>query len=211
MPTETDTRIHDIEAAHEAAQLENEIIDAHTAALQENEIFDAYEAALKEDQERTETMIHIQQPEQQEEKATAPEAPKEPQSEQASNPLAAVSQEELRVEAATALKEAGFPDAQIYLNGEIHKDLDGKITILHDNSAKVITHMPGGKPQVTEYTYDKDSNTITVATGTNIITGRAIEYEPTQDKQWQTRQDIITLPAALAKRFGMERAIVTGQ
>lgn len=55
-------RTHDIEAAHEAALLEeahaqalleNEIFDAHTDALQENELFDAHEAAIKEDEERT--------------------------------------------------------------------------------------------------------------------------------------------------------------
>jgi len=212
---EADTRVHDIEAAHEAAlrenaifdvydeaQRENEIFDAHVAALKENELFDAHEAALKEDAERSKAKA------QQQEQPTPTDTAK---SEKASSPLETSSPDELRQEAAVALKEAGLSGlaANISLDSQVSKGLDGSLVIANGNSATVITRQLGSAPRVTEYAYDRDNGTLTVSEGgIKAITGRVVAYEATQDKQWQTRDEIITLPPALASRFGIERAVV---
>jgi hypothetical protein len=207
--TETDTRIHDIEAAHEAALLENKIFDAHVAALKENEIRDAYEAAQQEDKERTEAKAQQleQAREQKEQQATTDTAT---ESEQATKALAPSSPAELRKEATLALEEAGLTGlaAQVYAGSEVQRDLAGKLTIVDGTSARVITRIPGSKPQVTEYAYDKNNGTVTVTSGTSTLTGHIAKYAPTEEKQWQTRDKIITLPPNLARRFGIERAVV---
>jgi predicted ATP-dependent protease len=207
--TPADNRVHDIEAAHEAALAEHKIFKAHVEALRENELFDAHVAAEAEDKERT--AIKAKQPEQPSQAKEQPATTDTAESEKASSPLEISSPAEIRQEATKALEEAGLNGlaAQVPPGSEVHKSLDGKeLTIVNGNSARVITRIPGGRPQITEYTYDKDNSTLTVTNGANPITGRVVEYEPTQAEQWQTRDKIITLPPALAKRFGLERAMV---
>jgi len=212
--TQADTRIHDVEAAHEAALLENSIFDAHVAALKENEIFDAHVAAMEEDKERAK--VRAQQSEQasQKEQSVAADKTKTNQ-ERAHSPSAPASQEELRQEAAAALEEAGVAGLpiQVPMGSEIHKDVDGNLTIVNGNSAIVIEPVLGGKPQVTEYTYNKNNGTptLTVTTGVGTDRGHIAEYTPTQTGQWQTHDKVITLPPALTRRFGVERAVVAKQ
>jgi hypothetical protein len=204
---QTDTRVHDIDTAHEAALIENEVLDAHVAALHENEIFDAHVAAIKEDRERAEIQVQpAERPLQQEEQVAAADKVK-PEYVPTPSPKGP------RQEAAEALKEAGFTNLGAELSGssEVYKDLNGELTIVSGRSAKVITRTPSGSPQVTEYTYDRDNRTLAITTGAGTITGHVAEYMPTQVKQWQTRGNVITLPPILAKRFGMERAVVVKQ
>jgi hypothetical protein len=223
-----------IEAAHEAALHDNEIFDAHTAALQENELFDAHAAALQENQifdahvaalqENQILDAHVEALKEDEERTKAQAAAElehaEPDSadkatdaqtashDRDTNSLEPASPERLYKEATEALKQAGLT-TQIAPNSRIIKDVTGNLIITGDTDAKVITRQPGSIPKLTEYHYDQASGELTVAINrTNVFNGRAMEYQPTEQKDWQTSKEVITLPDAIADRFGFKRAVV---
>jgi len=192
-----DTRVHDIEAAHEAALIENEIFDAHVAALKENEVFDAHVAALKEDKERNAAIAKAREDGQ---KITKDETPAKP------NPD---STQRLYEEASTALNQAGI-DPRLSPTSTVTKDAMGNMLILEgDYDAKLITQSADGSPKVTAYHYDKDSGTLTIDAGHFSALPHKTTYEKTSLKGWQSNQEGITLPPAIAKRFGVNRAIAT--
>lgn len=196
-PVNKDTRIHDIEAAHEAALFENEVFDAHVAALKEDEIFNAHVAALQEDGEREQakTAIAVEQKE-----------PRPDGGEMVT--LAPNSPQSLREEAITTLSKAGI-DLRLSPNSEVSRDTMGNLLILDGADAKLITRSADGSPKLTEYHYDEDSGTLTIDAKRFNTLSNATDYQETTLKNWQTRREVIILPPAIAKRFGIEQAIAT--
>lgn len=178
-----DIRVHDIEAAHGAA--------------------------LKEDKERSETDAQPAEPKQlaqSEEGGVVTADAAEPQ--RTSGLSALESPKALRQEAAAILKGAGLPE--VSPNSEITRDGGGRLLIVQADNATVTTPVPGGKPEIAEYKYDRGTDTLAVKTSSSITTARVVKYDSTDMGQWQTHDDIVTLPDALAKRFGFERAVATG-
>ena len=197
---EEGTRIQDVEAAHEAAIAENEIFDAHVAALQENEIFDAHVAALQEDAEREQAKATL---------AASQESPHDNIGE--TNKEEAIPDQtpaqSIREEASTALKEAGA-DTKLAASGEVTKDAMGNLLIINGNDAKLVTRSIDGSSKVVDYEYDEKENTITINNAPfHAYTSGNAEYQQTELKNWQTNTEVITLPLAIAKRFGIERVV----
>jgi hypothetical protein len=184
------TRVHDIEAAHEAALYENDVIDAY----KENELFDAHAAALKENDER---------------KAEKIPAPDTEEQANESQPIAKPSSESaqaLREEATVVLKQSGA-DTQLSPGSIVTKDAMGNLLILDGTDAKFITQTPDGRPKVTEYQYDDTTGTVSINDKLFSVMDHTINYEETSLKSGQTRDEILELPPIIAERFGIKRVI----
>lgn len=203
-------RTHDIEAAHEAALLEeahaqalleNEIFDAHTEALQENELFDAHEAAIKEDEERTQKQetataeLEMQVPNQQ----TAKELRAEDLQSQA-------IESDHRKQVEVALRDAGYMES-LPLDTQIHKDLaTGNFVVIGHDDVKIIKSSPGGRTEITDYAYDEDQGTLTISSqGNSIVAARTGEFTQTDQEQWQQYADVIKLPPDVASLVGFDK------
>lgn len=203
-------RTHDIEAAHEAALLEeahaqalieNEIFDAHTEALQENEIFDAHVAALKEDEERS-----------QKQEAIAAELETQESSQRVAKELRAEDlqsqaiESDHRKQAEVALRDAGYMES-LPLDAQIHKDLaTGNLVVVGHDDVKIIESFPGGRTEITDYSYDEDRGTLTInAQGNSIVAARTGEFAQTDQGQWQQYADVIKLPPTVASLVGFDK------
>ena len=203
-------RTHDIEAAHEAALLEeahaqalleNEIFDAHTDALQENELFDAHEAAIKEDEERT-----------QKQEAVVADAELQAANQQAAKELRAEELQSQAVEsdhrkqAEVALRDSGYMES-LPLDAHIHKDLStGNLVVVGHDDVKIIKSSPGGRTEITGYAYDEKHGTLTISSqGNSIVATRTGEFTQTDQEQWQQYADVIKLPPDVASRVGFDK------
>jgi hypothetical protein len=204
-------RLHDIEAAHQAALqedeifeahtaalLENAIFDAHTEALRQNEIFDAHEAALKEDAERAEsaqeTAVDLAEPVQQAKELRAEDLQ-----------VQAIESDH-RKQAEVALRDAGYVEP-LPLDAQIHRDLaTGNLVVIGHDDVKVIESLPGGRTEITDYTFDEKEGTLTIsAHGNSIVAARTGEYLPTEQGQWQQYADVISLPPSVASIIGFDK------
>lgn len=203
-------RMHDIEAAHGAALLEeahaqalieNEIFDAHTEALKENEIFDAHEAAIKEDEERS-----------QKQEAIVAELELQELKQQAAKELRAEDlqsqalESDHRKQAEVALRDAGYMES-LPLDAQIHRDLaTGNLVVVGHDDVKIIESFPGGRTEITDYSYDEDRGTLTISSqGNSIVATRAGEFMQTDQSQWQQYTDVIKLPPNVASLVGFDK------
>ncbi len=201
-------RTHDIEAAHEAAHLEeahaqalaeNEIFDAHAEALRENEIFDAYEAAVKEDEEHSQKQENTVAETDLLERQTAKELRAEDlQSQQIES--------DHRKQAEIALRDAGYVES-LPLDAQIHRDFStGNLVIAGHGDVKIIESLPGGRTEVTDYAYDESEGTLTISSqGNSIIAARTGEFTQTEQGQWQQYADVIKLPPYVASLVGFDK------
>jgi hypothetical protein len=83
----------------------------------------------------------------------------------------------------------------------------GNLLVLDGEDAKFITRSADGSLKLTEYHYEKDSDTITINAQRFNVLGKGVEYKETSLDGWQTRKDVIELPPVIAKRFGIDRVI----
>jgi hypothetical protein len=203
-------RTHNIEAAHEAALLEeahtqalieNEVFDAHAEALHENEIFDAHEAAIKEDEERS-----------QKQQAITAELELQESKQQAMKELRAEDlqsqaiESDHRKQAEVALRDAGYMES-LPLDAQIHKDLaTGNLVVVGHDDVKIIESFPGGRTEITDYSYDEDQGTLTISSqGNSIVATRTGEFAQTDQGQWQQYADVIKLPPNVASLVGFDK------
>jgi hypothetical protein len=205
-----DNRVHDIEAAHAAAIEENKEFGANQTRV--HDIAEAYEAAQKEDTKREvarqeKLALEQQQKAQKDEqkvKAAANPANKTPQ-EQIVEALKPTTQDKLRQEAAAVLTHANLPTA-ILGSATVTKDNDGNLTIISDNRATFISHQADGTPTLTQFAYDNASKTFSVNKDQFYVVTDPAQYEGTDVQNWQTLEEVIPLPADIAKKFGIEQA-----
>jgi hypothetical protein len=196
-------RVHDIEAAYEAAVIENEIFDVYDEAVKENEIRDAYDAAVEEDKTRS---ADAEEANLEEPKGTKPEAPTSAQQQEyiPSDPLLDGSLTE-REQANAVLERAGHL-ADISPTSQITRDYTTGNIVVTDGDTVRIFDARSNKPDVTEYTFDEQSHTLSIeSSGVGRITTHVGDYVPSE---WSSNNDKqIMLPPSVAKMVGAKTAI----
>jgi len=191
-----DGRVHDIEAAHAAALME----EAHTAALEENAIFDAHAAALKEEEEREQAKSNtLKEEAESEDESVEDEASIKPLPDDTLD--APIPQAEARTlatdyrtQAETLLKEAGY-SGKLPMETKVRKDFaTGNLLVANGNNIKVVKLHSTGGPKVVEYTYDKDDKTLTARTrGLRLAEVHVDEFAPHEVSEGQLI-DMVKLP-----------------
>lgn len=177
-------RAHDIEAAHEEALKENLAFDiekAHGEALLENAKFDA-EAAQRE-QERQDSL----------------EAEKAPAQEPETRP------EDVRQEAAEALKEAGEAGT-LPLGSRVSKDTLGNIVITSQDDIKLVTPKATGGKQVTTYHYDKAAKKLTIKKqGEKTVVATVGDPAPGESQEQPKHTIRLVVPSAVSSMVGTKK------
>jgi hypothetical protein len=70
-----------------------------------------------------------------------------------------------------------------------------------------ITQSIDGTPKLTEYHYDDSDGTLTIDSQRFSVLSNPIDYQETSLGDWQTHDEVITLPPAIVKCFGIERVV----
>lgn len=195
-------RVHDIDAAHEAALIENEIFDVYDEAVQQNEIFDANAEAIGEDEASAE--VQKQQQRQIKERVEALDA-----EQHAEEDTPTIEPNDLRGQAEAALKEAGVV-APLPVGSQVRKDaVTGNLMIIGNDDIKVLEPQLNGRTKIVDYSFDKDSGLVTIsAKGANTLLARSGDYvEETRPNGELPVTSAINLPSAVAAMTGFKRAI----
>jgi len=216
-------REHDIEAAYETAKTENEIFDvyeqakreneianAHLEAIKENEKFDAHVAALAEEEARKQAQLKADELKfkQQQAEVEAQNSPEAKQQLQAQEEARKADSVDYKVQAETALKQAGY-STEIPSGSQVTKDTNtGDILISHDNDVRVLKpQLDGSAPKVVDYHFDTEAQVLTIRDQGNVVLARVGNYVRSQVPEGQTpEEDSIELPPAVKKMVGFERA-----
>lgn len=204
-------RLHDIEAAHEAALLENTIIDAHGQALAENEIFNAHAEAVKMNDEHD---LAVAKAEEVEAKLVAANAANPGQKVPAAD-MAAKSEnsanKDYRSQAEQTLGSMGIDAGKLPISSQVQKDYETGNLVITDNmnhNVQIIEPMPGGGSRVVTYDFDKAQGVVSIkAEGGNTITAKVGDYVSADDGTNQpVNVKTIKLPPSVAKAVGFSRA-----
>jgi hypothetical protein len=197
-------RIHDLEKAYEEASVQNEIFNVYDEAAKENVLRD-WESAIQEDEERTaakEAEANAEA-EKQQKLAAAKSADEQPEGEAfRGNPLLNEQLNE-REQANAALERAGYQEV-IPPTGQVRRDYEtGNLIITDGDSIKVLDPR-SNKPDITEYKFDSDSNTLAINTKGIGMIAKVGEYTPDATPRYTGK--VITLPPAVAKLVGAKTA-----
>jgi len=201
-------RIHDIEQAYEAAFVENEIFDVYDEAKRENEIFDAHVEAIKEDEARTQAAEEVAKVEAEQQAAVEAQL----NADQQSKIEEQIAASDVREQAQTVLRNVGY-EQPLSAASQVSKDYQtGNLIIVEGNSVKVLDTR-SNKPDITEYSFDKDTNVITIkAKGIGSIKARVGDYIPTTNGAIEDAgANLITLPPSVANMVGAKTAIPANQ
>jgi hypothetical protein len=191
-----DTRVYDVNAAHEAAIQENKLFDsrvgdveaAHEMALQENKARDeaaAAEAAAKE----------LKTTEQADKTAAEAEAQ-------------AAAQGDVRKEAEAALQQAG--DGGLSPESNVSKNaLTNEITITTGNTIKVLQPQVAGGYKSVSYAVNPITKTVTVSDhGVSTVLSAPNTLEASN--AGTPDAELVMLPSAVARAAGFRAAVKQG-
>lgn len=199
--------VHNIEAAYEAAVMENEIFDVYEEAHKENELHNAYEAAIKEDEAREAAKEEAAKSELKQTEDQKPNAQTNGITQEVtpSDPLLNNALSE-REQANAALVRAGFSQ-EISPASQVTRDFQTGNVIVTDGDTVKIFDPRSNKPDITEYNFDSRSGTLSIDTsGVGRMTTHVGNYAPSQE--FSSEQ--IILPPAVAKMVGSKTAVPIG-
>lgn len=211
-------RMHDIEAAYEAAKIENEIFNIYDQAQKENEMVNAHQEALEENKQHDIKFAELkasdaqQQPTAEEirqtQAAEAVEAAKDARLQAAQTEARKADSVDYKVQAEAALKQAGY-SAEIPTGSQITKDTKtGDILIAHDNDVRVLKpQLDGSAPKVVDYHFDTETQVLTIRDQGNVMLARVGNYVRSQVPEGkEPEEDSIELPPAVKQIVGFDRA-----
>ena len=194
-------RVHDVNAAHEAALIENEIFDVYDEAVLQNEIFDAHVEALREEEVRAAAAGKQQRIEEQMREADADQG--------ADEKAPAPHVNDLRGQAEAALREEGIT-APLPVGSQVRKDpATGNLMIIGKDDVKILEPQLNGRTKIVDYSFDQGSGVVTIsAKGVNTLLAREGNYtDENRLKGNALTHAAVNLPPAVAAMAGFKRAV----